>query len=211
LKKHIVEITMNFNSNYFRKSFSIALGSVASVATLAGTSLAAPTSAVNPCPGIYYEEPHNSVRVVPPGCAPNAVTRLRNEQSQLPGMMMPAPTEGSLPQPLSSGEQPAIATVIPQAGKVNVRLKNTTNTSITYQAIGDTEQRTLTGGAEVMLQDLPAPTTLTFMRPDGGFVGVMPEISSEPGVLGLMLHEATGLSDSQTTVRIQSSGKVLAY
>lgn len=208
---------MNFNLSFLIKLFSITLGSVASVGAAVVAATAAPTSSLNPCPGIYYEEPHNSKRIVPQGCAPNAATRLLNEQTQLP-MMTPAPTQMSLPSsPLSQDEQDkqdkqlAIATLALQSGKVNVHLKNTTNTSITYQAIGDTQPRTLTGGSEVMLQGLSAPMTLTFLRPDGGLVNVRPMTSSEPGMLELMLNEAVGLNNSQTTVRIQSSGQVLAY
>lgn len=202
---------MNFNLSLFCTSLSLILGSVASVTAFAATANAAPSSMLNPCPGIYYEEPHNSLRIVPHGCPPNAATRLRDEQSQLPGIA-PATTQMNSPQSLSPvDQQPAITTITLQSGKVNVRLKNTTNTSMTYQAIGDMQQRTLMGGAEVMLQNLRTPVTITFLRPDGGLVSVQTEANYEPGMLGLMLNEAKGLSDSQNTVRIQSSGQVLAY
>jgi hypothetical protein len=201
---------MNFNTSLILKSLSMILGSVAGLTALTSIGTAAPTSVLNPCPGIYYEEPHNSSRVVPQGCPPNAATRLLAEQGQMP--IAPSTTQGMpLQPPLPEGEQPAITTITLQAGRVNVRLNNSTNTQITYQAIGHTQQRTLAGGEEVMLQDLPAPATLTFLRPDGGFVSVTPIGGSEPGVLGLMLKEAAGLTDSQSTVRIQSSGKVSAY
>lgn len=200
---------MNFNPSLFFKSLSIVLGSFAGMAAFAAIGTAASTSGLNPCPGIYYEEPYNSSIVVPEGCPANAATQRRNAQGQVP--ILPATTQVKpIQAPLPEPEQPAITTITLKAGRVNVRLNNATNTQITYQAIGHTQQRALAGGKEVMLQDLPAPVTLTFLRPDAGFVKVVP-VDSEPGVLSLMLKEATGLNDSHTNVRVQTSGKVVAY
>ncbi len=65
---------------------------------------------LNPCPGIYYEEPFNSTRIVPPGCPANAATL--NQQGQVqpinqPGSMQPmnqAPINQQAPmQPINSG------------------------------------------------------------------------------------------------------------
>jgi hypothetical protein len=94
---------------------------------------------------------------------------------------------------------------------VNVQLKNMTNTQITYQAVGHTPQRSLLGKTDLVLQDLPTPVTITFLRPDAGFVRVTMATVAESGVLVLTLDEATSLSDSQTSVRVQSNGNVLAY
>ncbi len=202
---------MNLNPSLFLKPFSIILGGFVGLAAFSSISTAAPSAVLNPCPGIYYEEPHNSLRIVPQGCPPNAATRLLNEQQgQVP---LPPLTTQSPPtlSPLPEGNQTALTTIALQAGQVNVRLKNQTNTSITYQAIGHTQQRTLTRGEDVLLQDLSAPVTMTLLRPDGGLVRVASGENSKPGVLVLMLTEATGLSDSQNTVRIQSSGQVFAY
>ncbi len=33
------------------------------------------SNSLNPCPGIYYEEPHNQLHIVPDGCPPNLATR----------------------------------------------------------------------------------------------------------------------------------------
>jgi hypothetical protein len=201
---------MNFNTSLFSKPFSIALGSFAGLATLSSIATAAPTSALNPCPGIYYEEPHNSQRIVPEGCPPNAATRLRNEQGQT--LFTPLTTQTKpIQPPLPEEQQTAITTITLQSGQVNVRLRNKTNTPITYQVIGHTQQRTLAGGEEVALQELPAPVTITFLRPDGGLIRVIPVESSEQGTLVLMLNAAMGLNDSQASVRIQSNGKVFAY
>jgi hypothetical protein len=42
------------------------------------------TPKVNPCPSIFYEEPHNSQVVVPQGCPPNALTQRLAAQGLLP-------------------------------------------------------------------------------------------------------------------------------
>lgn len=182
--------------NFTVKSFGLVLGSLTGMALFSSMSMAAaPTSGTNPCPGIYYQEPYNRSIVVPQGCPPNAMSaELGNQQ-----------------QPVAEEQQPVLATIVPQMGKVSVLLKNGTNAPITYQVLGNTQQRRLAARAEIMLQALPVPATLTFLRPDGGLVRVVPIGNSEPGVLDLTLNGAMGLSDSQTTVRIQSSGKVNAY
>jgi hypothetical protein len=51
------------------------------------------TPQVNPCPSIYYEEPHNNRVLTPRGCPPNALTRRLAAQGTLP--MTPAPTSSS--------------------------------------------------------------------------------------------------------------------
>ena len=167
------------------------------------------SSVLNPCPGIYYEEPHNSLRVVPQGCPPNAATRLLIEQGRIPGSAtLPQASPAASP---SQQQQTALTAISPQAGRVNVRLRNTMNTQVTYQVIGQTEQRTLAAGQEANLQNLPAPVTVTFVRPDGGFVRVTPTAGAEQGVLAVALNEAIDLNTSQTTLRIQDNGGVFAY
>ncbi|QSJ17187.1 hypothetical protein JYQ62_37055 [Nostoc sp. UHCC 0702] len=42
------------------------------------------TPKVNPCPSIFYEEPHNNQVVVPQGCPPNALTQRLAAQGLLP-------------------------------------------------------------------------------------------------------------------------------
>jgi hypothetical protein len=204
------------NTNLSFKVISIVLGSATGLAVFASTSKAVPTSALNPCPGIYYEEPHNSLRTVPEGCPANAKGRLLAEQGQLPNIQESMPILSSenqvMPNQAPLPEQQAVITTItPRMGLVDVSLKNETNAPITYQAIGHTQQRSLSGKEEVVLQGLPVPLSVTFLRPDGGLVKVIPIESAEPGVLVLRLDGANGLTDSQTTVRVQTTGKVSAY
>jgi hypothetical protein len=196
---------MNFPINHFLTPLTIVMGS------LALPAMAQTTSLTNPCPKIYYEEPYNQRLVVPASCPPNAATISQNQQSQLPTLNPSAMPVNTTPQLLPGTEPAPIATVSLQSGRVTVQLKNTVNTPVTYQAIGHTEERILAPRSEVTLQDLPAPVTITFLRSDSGLLQVAPEMNSEPGNLMLMLNEATGLKDSQGSVRIQTTGQVLAY
>ena len=52
-------------------------------------------------------------------------------------------------------------------GQVKIKLMNVTGDPVTYQIIGDTQQRVLPSESEITLLDLEAPITLTFQRPNG--------------------------------------------
>ncbi|RCJ17560.1 hypothetical protein A6S26_30960 [Nostoc sp. ATCC 43529] len=54
------------------------------------------TPRVNPCPSIFYEEPHNSRVVVPQGCPPNALTQRLAAQGLLPVPATPSPDQARL-------------------------------------------------------------------------------------------------------------------
>lgn len=174
-------------------------------------SLASPvvSKVLNPCPGIYYEEPYNSTRLVPEGCRPNAATRLLSEQAQLSRQQVIGASAGrSLPQPpLPENRAEPIANVTPVAGEVGVRLKNNTNTVVSYEAIGYTQRRFLPAGAETTLS-LPTPATITMVRQDDGLLKVMSMPTSQNGMLAISLDEATRLSDNQGVLRIQPDGQV---
>jgi hypothetical protein len=187
-----------------------------------------PTPQVNPCPRIFYEEPHNSRVAVPPGCPPNAFTLQLGRQEQSPSTdtevtvptnrpMNSTDTRVTVPTnrpitstqpPLPENSQNAITTVTPMAGRVSVTMKNDTNSRISYQALGHTETRTLTGGEEITLENLPIPVTITIIREDGGFVRVNPATTSKPGMLAVLLDEATTFENSQAVLRIERNGQV---
>ncbi|WP_427162739.1 hypothetical protein ACQFX9_15095 [Aliinostoc sp. HNIBRCY26] len=63
---------------------------------------------VNPCPSIFYEEPHNNRVIVPQGCPPNALTRRLEAQGLLPPVTSPT-TQSSYPQGVG-GEAPQART-----------------------------------------------------------------------------------------------------
>lgn len=179
---------------------------------------AAPSSAVNPCPSIFYEEPHNNQVLVPQGCPPNAAT-LR-QQGQVSGgqngVVVPINPNvrpgvrgvNPIQPPLPETRQSPIATITPTAGRVNVRLQNNTNTSISYQAIGYTQPRILSVREAIVLRNLPTPVTITMVREDGGFINAMPTSTSEDGTLTLSLNETANFANSDTALRIQSNGQV---
>ena len=183
---------------------------------------------INPCPRIYYEEPFNSSRSVPQGCPPNAATQELINQGRLPasqpaqsGVTTPAPGTSSsntpasntpaVGVPLPETQRNAIASVTPDAGTVDIQMTNTTNTTVTYQVVGQTETRSLGAQQTVLLQDIPPPTTINLVRPDGGFVQVVPQTTTEAGILSVALNAAADLDLGNRTLQINESGQVFAF
>ncbi|ARV61503.1 hypothetical protein BZZ01_25285 [Nostocales cyanobacterium HT-58-2] len=65
-----------------------------------------PNSKVNPCPSIFYEQPHDNRVLVPQGCPPNAITRQLLEQGRgTPGTTSAEPTQQQIRQGVG-GEAP---------------------------------------------------------------------------------------------------------
>lgn len=171
-------------------------------------------SQVNPCPSIFYEQPHRARVLAPAGCPPNAATlRLEGQQrtTGYQGVVVPVyPMNGRgsvIQTPFPESRQSAIATIIPTAGKVDVKLKNNTNAGISYQAIGQTQPRYLAGGQEFVLRNLPTPISITLVRQDGGLLKVIPTSTSN-GTLAVSLDETTKFDDNQGVLRIQKDGQV---
>ncbi|MFP4122221.1 hypothetical protein [Coleofasciculus sp.] len=164
---------------------------------------------INPCPGIYYEEPYNSTLMVPPGCPPNQATRM-GRGGQMPSRpMTPVISPANVPQaPLPEVRSEAVAQITPQNGTVDVRLKNNTNAVVSYQAVGHTDRRYLQGGAEILLQNLPTPITITAVRQDDGLIQMMPMSADETGQLEVTFAEETMLDSNQGVLRIQEDGQV---
>lgn len=171
-------------------------------------------SQINPCPRIFYEEPHRNRVMVPAGCPPNAATLRFGGQQETSGsqsIMVPVyPMNGRrsvIQPPFPESRQSPIATITPTAGTVDVKLKNNTNAGISYQAIGHTQPRYLAGGQEFVLRDLPTPISITLVRQDGGLLKVMPMSTSE-GTLAVSLDETTNFDNNQGVLRIQKDGQV---
>jgi|GEM_PF-2603400 len=157
------------------------------LSSLAQAPLPKPSGVLNPKPSIFNEQLY------------------RRDRSPI------NTTEPSVPlvPPLPEERSNEIATVTPINGKVSVKLKNTTNTAITYEAIEYTERRTLAAKTEVVLKDLPAPVTITLVRPDNGFIQIAATSSANSGLLEVSLSEAQALNEQQSAIRIQKNGKVL--
>lgn len=94
--------------------------------------------------------------------------------------------------------------------RVTITLINQTNAAISYQAIGDTQVRTLPGRTTVTLQGLRVPTTLTLDRQDSGLLNVAPREKS-PGTIEVTLDATTDLGVDSPTLRIESNGSVFLY
>ncbi|MEH1837884.1 MAG: hypothetical protein V7L20_03735 [Nostoc sp.] len=85
------------------------------------------TPKVNPCPRIFYEEPHNSQVVVPQGCPPNALTQRLAAQGLLRVPVTPSQEQtklsvgGEAPVPNVSSQSPVSAdqTQQPATGTVS--------------------------------------------------------------------------------------------
>lgn len=167
---------------------------------------------LNPCPGIYYEEPFNSSRQVPAGCPPNAATQQLIDQGRIPvqspGSTLPPSNVQVTEPPLPEATQNAIATVIPTGGTIDIQMTNTTNAVIRYQAVGHTDERLLSGGETVLLRGIPTPVTITLVREDGGFIQTIPLPTTEQGLLSVSFDEAQGMSLGDRTIRIQADGQV---
>lgn len=194
-------------------------------------------SRVNPCPSIFYEEPHNNRVRVPEGCPPNAFSQRQQPQGEnfnpdtsvtpQGSTTQSTPSQGNTynqgasvnPQtsiggtttqtPLPSQQQAPSATIALANGRVNINLVNDTAATITYQLIGDTAPRTLPGKSNVMLQNINAPVTVTFEREDGGLLTVTPQPSSDQqGMLEVRLNEATDVAQDRKAMRIQEDGSI---
>ncbi|MBI4782287.1 MAG: hypothetical protein HY785_13350 [Oscillatoriophycideae cyanobacterium NC_groundwater_1537_Pr4_S-0.65um_50_18] len=112
----------------------------------------------------------------------------------------------------SSTDDPTLIpdeTITPVQGQVSIRFVNLTGAEIAYQVIDVTEYRTLAGRAEMMLQNLDVPTTLTFRRQDNGFLLVKLEAKpTEAGVLTVTVRETPNFGSDRTSIYIDPAGEV---
>ena len=103
--------------------------------------------------------------------------------------------------PFPKTTQAPIATVIPMAGEAIVKLTNSRNAQISYQAIGHTESRMLAGGAESVRQNLPTLLTVTMVGEEGGLLKVKRMSTSETGMVAVSRDETTNFDDNQGVLR----------
>lgn len=110
------------------------------------------------------------------------------------------------PAPLIPIDQIAI-----EEGTIDIKLKNETNAPVSYQVIGDTKQRTLSGKSDTHLQTLDAPLNLTFHREDDGLLFVSFAETSTPGVIEVTLSETDFMVFDSRTLRVDRAGMVYLY
>lgn len=197
------------------KSFKTIIGATLLSLPAVFAAVAGNAQTLNPCPRLYYEEPFNTTRSVPQGCPPNAATQTLIDQGRYAApQTTPAITPSQnvpVSTPPSPDERNAIATITPSNGTVDVQITNNTSTTVNYLVVGQTQERTLNGKQTVVLQDLPAPVNINLVRPDGGFVQVVPQTSPDPGELAVVLNEAANLDTGNRTLEINAQGRVFAY
>jgi hypothetical protein len=133
----------------------------------------------------------------------------------------PAPSDPAKPSPApadpSATPDPETqftprARVWLSSDRVTITLINRTYAKISYQAVGDTQPRTLEGRQSVTLRSLRVPVTLTFDRQDAGLLDITPKQSeASPEALEVTLDAATNLNADGTTMRVEKNGSVFLY
>ncbi len=167
------------------------------------------TSALNPSPSIFSEVPYNrsllllaqSLRTTKQAPTPEAGSDAENGATSQEEVKV---------KPWSEAQENRIALVKAINGQFNIRLMNSTNTEVTYELVGHTNQRQLTGNTNFLLQDLAMPVTITVLREDGGLIRVTPRPAA-PGILELRLDEALNLDQDKRAVRVREGGSLLIY
>lgn len=101
-------------------------------------------------------------------------------------------------------------------GKVTVRLVNFTNAKISFEAIGVTGDRVLSGvlnepdRSTSVLELLPTPSNLVFYRADRGFLLVRPTVTPQ-GELELVLTATSDINQDVNYVNVTERGEVYLY
>lgn len=101
-----------------------------------------------------------------------------------------------------------LAIVRPNGTTISIQMINATGAELNYQVIGDTQFRSLGAQAEVTLQDLTVPTTITFRRNDGGLISATIEANNPSGTLVLILQATEDFAVDRTALRIEPDGAV---
>ncbi|NEQ77248.1 MAG: hypothetical protein F6K23_32105 [Okeania sp. SIO2C9] len=110
--------------------------------------------------------------------------------------------------PLPGARQLPIGIIKPVNGLVNIKLANNTAATISYEIIGDTTQRQLSGKSEVILRKLKVPINITFYRDKGGFLLIQPQFIVENGLLKLTMTETNNFNLDKSSLLIEETGSV---
>jgi hypothetical protein len=163
------------------------------------------TSALNPYPSIFAESPYNRSQIVL-----GESLRLTKQVQKPTNSDAENQTPKSEVKPWSESQENRKALVKAINGQFDIRLRNLTNTEVTYELVGHTNQRQLTGNTNYLLQNLAMPVTVTVLREDGGLVRVTPKPIA-PGILELRFDEALNLDQDRRAVRVREGGSLLIY
>ncbi|NEO52757.1 MAG: hypothetical protein F6K54_06490 [Okeania sp. SIO3B5] len=110
--------------------------------------------------------------------------------------------------PLPGARQLPIGVIQPVNGLVNIKLTNNTAATISYEIIGDTTQRRLSGKSEVILRKLKVPVNITFYRDKGGFLLIQPQFIVENSLLKLTMTETNNFNLDKSSLLIEKTGSV---
>ncbi|RQH12279.1 hypothetical protein D5R40_27770 [Okeania hirsuta] len=110
--------------------------------------------------------------------------------------------------PLPGTRQLPIGIIQPVNGLVNIKLANNTAATISYEIIGDTTQRQLSGKSEVILRKLKVPVNITFYRDKGGFLLIKPQFIVENSLLLLNMTETNNFNLDKSSLLIEETGSV---
>ncbi|MBW4686312.1 MAG: hypothetical protein KME40_14725 [Komarekiella atlantica HA4396-MV6] len=126
------------------------------------------TPKVNPCPRIFYEEPHNSRVVVPQGCPPNAFTQQREAQGvtssqEVPSQQVPTTTQPVAPEQGVSSQQVPTTTqpVAPEQGVSTPQVPTRTQSPASEQGVSvspPTSQSSIPGQGVSVSPQVPTTT-----------------------------------------------------
>ncbi len=121
-----------------------------------------------------------------------------SEESIVNGSTAPLPRDRQIP----------LGIIKPVNGFVNIKLTNKTAARISYEVIGDTTQRQLSGKSEVILRTLKVPVNITFYREKGGFLLIQPQVIAENGLLELIMTETNDFNLDKSSLLIEETGSL---
>ena len=173
---------------------------------LSPTTTLSQTSVLNPHPSIFAQAPYNRSQLML-GESLRLAKQVQKPADSDAENQKPSQREV---KPWSEAQENRKALVKAINGQFNIRLRNLTNTEVTYELVGHTNQRQLTGNKNFMLEDLAMPVTVTVLREDGGLIRVTPKPVA-PGILELRLDEALNLDQDRRAVRVREGGSLLIY
>ncbi len=126
------------------------------------------------------------------------------------------------PSPLSAQSPSSgipIATVSVAQEGITIRLVNQTSAPITYEALGDTQPRSLIATADITLQQLNAPATLTFFYQDipkdrqagTGLLQATMVVDETTGVLDVIIRPTNDLDADVSNLTVEENGNVFVF
>lgn len=119
-----------------------------------------------------------------------------------------SPKPSAQPAPNEGVDRREVATVSPSGGRVDVSLINATGTVVSYQVLGNTDERSLYADMRSNLRGLPAPANVSFYRPDRGPI-VVKTRNIGPNKIEVTLRRGNGPDDDHSFLTVQESGKVI--